>query len=247
MIDFNTQQNNHAHRSKVICVLGMHRSGTSCLAGCLQDYGLHLGDVVNAAPHNKKGNKENLTVRGINDLVLAASGGSWDQPPGTLSWNDGLRARRDELISSYANFPSWGFKDPRTLITLPFWLEALPNLHFIGTFRHPTAVAESFEKREGTDPTTAIALWKDYNLKLIEYIEIYNFPLVCFDWSYEKYCQSLLEICAHAGLNEIPAISGFSFYDSKLRHHVSARQHRVPNDIWDIYLRLESAAQAFGD
>ena len=30
----------------VICILGMHRSGTSSLAGCLQEAGLELGDVV---------------------------------------------------------------------------------------------------------------------------------------------------------------------------------------------------------
>ena len=28
-----------------VFVLGMHRSGTSCLAGCLEHCGLHLGDV----------------------------------------------------------------------------------------------------------------------------------------------------------------------------------------------------------
>ena len=42
-----------------IVILGMHRSGTSCLAGCLEELGLHLGTVITSAPHNKKGNREN--------------------------------------------------------------------------------------------------------------------------------------------------------------------------------------------
>lgn len=48
-----------------VCVLGMHRSGTSVLAGCLGNYGLYLGEVVREAPHNKEGNNENLAVRAL--------------------------------------------------------------------------------------------------------------------------------------------------------------------------------------
>lgn len=36
-------------------ILGMHRSGTSSLAGSLESAGLNLEDVVNASPHDKKG------------------------------------------------------------------------------------------------------------------------------------------------------------------------------------------------
>jgi len=32
--------------SPPILILGMHRSGTSCLAGCLEEAGLYLGDVT---------------------------------------------------------------------------------------------------------------------------------------------------------------------------------------------------------
>ena len=127
----------------------MHRSGTSCLSGCLEEHGLVLGDVVNAAPHNLKGNKENIDLRSINDDVLAQSGGAWDKPPETLIWNDSLRQRRDAHMKAYAAFPMWGFKDPRTLLALPFWQEASQNLRFIGTFRHPRDVVHSLLVRRG--------------------------------------------------------------------------------------------------
>ena len=45
-----------------VIILGMHRSGTSCLTGCLKEYGLHLGDVSESNKHNKKGNQENKEV-----------------------------------------------------------------------------------------------------------------------------------------------------------------------------------------
>ena len=239
MFKSNAQPNSQSTNSKVICVLGMHRSGTSCLIGCLQENGLYLGDVVNQAPHNKKGNKENLTVREINNLVLQASGGSWNSPPAELLWGDQSRSRRDELIASYPERSNWGFKDPRTMLTLPFWLEALPNMVFVGTFRHPAAVARSFAERDNMPLDTALALWKEYNLKLIEYQATYDFPLVCFDWSMDRYLTSVAEICKNMGLDKSPSKTVAPFYDKDLRHHHSAASKQIlGDDIMDIYASL---------
>ncbi len=64
-----------------IAILGMHRSGTSCLAGSLQQAGLYLGEVVEQAPHKKRGNRESLVIRSLNDRLLEENGGAWDSPP----------------------------------------------------------------------------------------------------------------------------------------------------------------------
>jgi len=42
----------------------------------------------------------------------------------------------------------WGFKDPRTLLTLDGWLEALPEVSLAATFRHPLSVAGSLQERK---------------------------------------------------------------------------------------------------
>ena len=42
-----------------ILMLGMHRSGTSCLTGIMQALGVHLGEVFTESTWNKKGNREN--------------------------------------------------------------------------------------------------------------------------------------------------------------------------------------------
>lgn len=95
--------------NKAVCILAMNRSGTSCLAGSLENRGLFFVDVVNYAKHNVKGNKESLDCVAINNDVMALNNGSWDQPPKRLVWNDHLRDRRDAFISSYAARPVWGF------------------------------------------------------------------------------------------------------------------------------------------
>src|ERR1700722_18071970 len=129
--------------SQVVCILGMHRSGTSCLAGSLEEAGLRLGDVFRVGQYNAKGNRENGRIMALQEAVLIHSGGSWDRPPEYVSWNDSNRAERDNIISSYTDEPVWGFKDPRTILLIDFWREALSNLTVVGTLRHPRLVAES--------------------------------------------------------------------------------------------------------
>src|SRR3954462_4719838 len=110
--------------SSVVVILGMHRSGTSCLAGTLQDCGLYLGEVYEWRPFNLKGNRENQRIMDVNDAVLNLSDGAWNRPPTQLRWDDACSAERDAIVRGMreASTGPWGFKDPRTLLTLPFWL-----------------------------------------------------------------------------------------------------------------------------
>lgn len=186
-------------RTKVLMILGMHRSGTSCLAGSLQKNGVYLGDVHTYNPHNTKGNRENPTIVQLNNEVLTANKSSWDSPPKKpLEWSDShLTEQRSVIISdmnktaSAEGCPYWGFKDPRTLLTLIFWQDSPLDINYVGTFRHPLSVATSLHKRSGMPLATGIALWDAYNSILLKQIEVGNIPLVCFDLSNEKYVDNL--------------------------------------------------------
>ncbi len=72
--------------NRLICILGMHRSGTSCVTGSLQQAGLFLGACHTWSPHNRKGNRENQDFVDLNDDVLATNDGAWDKPPRKLVW-----------------------------------------------------------------------------------------------------------------------------------------------------------------
>ena len=58
---------------RVIAILGMHRSGTSCLTGSLQEAGLELGEHHTWNPYNRKGNRENQDFVDLHDAILAAN------------------------------------------------------------------------------------------------------------------------------------------------------------------------------
>jgi len=208
--------------SQAVLILGMHRSGTSCLAGSLQEAGLYLGEVNTAAPHNAKGNRESRAIMNLQDDLLHANGGDWDTPPEQVVWQQEHRARRDAIIATYPTDRIWGFKDPRTLLTLPGWLEVLSSVRFVGTFRHPLAVAASLNARNGIAIEKSLALWTTYNRLLLDYQRQFNFPMICFDWPPERYRQRLIAIVPLLNLT-IPK-DGFSFFESTLRRNQAPNQ-----------------------
>lgn len=168
---------------RVVAILGMHRSGTSCLAGSLQVAGLELGEVFTHNPHNRKGNREHPDIMALHEAVLADNRASWHQPPpGPAAWSPALAMRRREIIVRFSDCPIWGFKDPRTLLTLDGWDEDLPHIEPVGIFRAPQAVAGSLVKRSPAqfDAALAMALWRDYNERLLECWRRRPFPLMEF-------------------------------------------------------------------
>ena len=219
--------------ARVVSIVGMHRSGTSSLAGSIEEAGLHLGDVITVAPHNEKGNRENRSIMDLQEAVLVHSGGAWDVPPERLAWTDEHRARRDAIIASYA-VPRWGFKDPRTLVTLAFWREALDDIAFVGTFRHPFLVAKSLMQRNGGELARWIALWTHYNERLLALHEQEPFPVVRFDEDDAAYRRSVEVVARHL---DLPGAAP-TFFEPLLRHHSSFEETALDERARDVYARL---------
>ena len=220
---------------RVVCIVGMHRSGTSCLAGSLEESGLHLGDVFRVGRHNLKGNRENGRIMALQEDVLVHSGGSWDRPPQRASWSDAHRAERDSIIRSYGDASIWGFKDPRTILLVDFWREALPNVMAVGTLRHPYCVAESLQKRGGGTIDEWLGLWAHYNRRLLALHDAERFPIVRFDLDEQTYRRSLMAAMEHCGLR-VPVRPGF--FDPLLRHHEMSTQVQLQAPIARLYEQL---------
>mgnify|MGYP004104874427 FL=1 len=64
----------------------MHRSGTSCLTGTIEQCGVALGEVFTENPYNKKGNRESAQIQALNNDVLETNGGAWDRPVAVTQW-----------------------------------------------------------------------------------------------------------------------------------------------------------------
>jgi hypothetical protein len=234
--------------SGALLILGMHRSGTSSLAGSLEQCGLQLGDVSHFNPSNRKGNREHPDVMSLNDRVLASSGGSWDNPPERIEWDDSLILQRDELIGKLRKASSglWGFKDPRTLLTIPFWLSGMKDCWLVGTVRHPLAVANSMEVRGGMPRPKGLFLWRTYNQRMLEIWDQTPFPIVSFDESTEEYQRSVRLLAKQFGLST--PVEGQPFFDDSMRHQLPAGMDgELTQSDWLMYQRLHSIYRSWRD
>lgn len=148
----------------IVIVVGMHRSGTSALAGLLHNNGIVMGRDNEFHPppmkENPKGFFENKRFRNINDNILSTNNyrvKSFDpyipkiNKVGTKNWN----AMKD-LINDYNNaFPIWGFKDPRTCLTLHHWLRAMVDydVRILFIIRNYEKIAASMRRRGNKEKT----------------------------------------------------------------------------------------------
>ena len=225
---------------KVVCILGMHRSGTSCLTGSLQEAGVDLGNCHSWNPHNRKGNRENQEIVDLNDAVLHSNDAAWDNPRPAIRWSTEhlQEARRLVTRSTSACF---GFKDPRTLLTLKGWAAAVPELSYIGIFRHPMNVAQSLKNRSGMPIEDGLDLWYQYNRRLCLHYSRHRFPILCFDDEESLFKQKLKKVFAKQGLYDDSKDS--QFYDSNLRTAEGDAAHRLGWQISGLYKILKTIAE----
>jgi hypothetical protein len=230
-----------ARPGRVICVLGMHRSGTSCLTGSLQQQGLFLGEHNTEAPWNRKGNRENGRILNLHEDILEKSGGSWVMPPPAVEWQLEHFETARKLLAEYQGYPVWGFKDPRNLLTISGWRRLLPDLELVGIFRHPLKVAQSLKKRSNDwlDVDEGLALWKIYNERLVELRRENSFPLVCFDEEAGALQEKLRQAGKMLGLKPYPP--GEPFFTDDLRH-APAEGGPLPPDLKMLYEELRTLA-----
>lgn len=160
-----------------IIVLGMHRSGTSAVAGMLSKLGVDMGLdlMIGEADTNPMGYYEDRPIMKLNEDIFALWGGSWDRVPPTNALQlhavpSGLVERIKGYLDERGQHPGvWGWKDPRTVCTLPIYLPLLENPKIIIVRRDHDAVLDSLDKREKKKTRAECkALIDIYNARLNE-------------------------------------------------------------------------------
>ena len=157
---------------QALVVLGMHRSGTSAVAGCLQRLGVEFGPrLMPATADNERGYYEHIDVVNLHDRLLMALDRGWDSttPWPAHWWEDEARTGRfrAELLAllerDYGSAPLWSIKDPRMCHLLPWWRPVWPLLDTVPIYlivvRDPREVAASLARRAGKSPTKSHVLW----------------------------------------------------------------------------------------
>ena len=193
-----------------VVVLGMHRSGTSCLAGMLAAGGVASAGEAVRNWDNARGHHEMLDVVRLDEAVLAHSGGHWLSPPADVRWTAAHAEARDAVLrATIAGRPAL-LKDPRMLLVLPFWRASAVPFRAIGIVRHPLAVARSLAAWREMPLADGLALWIAHARALAADRAQHGYPVVDFEQPKDAV------IAAVAA--EFPAADG-SAYEEQLVHH----------------------------
>jgi hypothetical protein len=158
-------------KKMALVVLGMHRSGTSSVAGALAMLGAQPPKTLLApSDDNPKGFWESWEIIQLNDRILQA-GESW--------WNDWRRFDqakisdahrlafqadiRSTLMAEFGEADTIVVKDPRCCRLWSFWEPALQDAGYeplyVLPIRSPIEVARSLNARNGFNITEGLILW----------------------------------------------------------------------------------------
>lgn len=175
--------------SKIIVVLGMHKSGTSLIAGILYRFGINIGErLVGNNWSNPLGHYEDLDFLDLNNRILHEAGGNWMNPPSKLSilsQNNKFKREIRTIINNKNKNKIWGWKDPRTSLTIELIVPYLTNPHFIVCNRNVNSIAESLCRRNNISLYRGRRLTEIYYNRIDDFFHKYkNFTKI--DISYEE-------------------------------------------------------------
>lgn len=167
--------------SRCFVVLGMHRSATSLIAKGLHMAGVFMGkNFLQADSGNPQGYFEDSDFVNVNKWLLTKAGGDWYNVPkeeairklGEDRW---VRREISTLVRSRsASHKLWGWKDPRTVLTIKLFLPYLPEHFFFVAFRKPEDCAGSMARRDGTVGQNNLVVVHEYNRRLMDFLREQN-------------------------------------------------------------------------
>ena len=157
---------------RCVVVMGMHRSGTSAMAGALRQVGLRFASqLVAPSKDNPKGHFEDATVLALHERILAELNSSWSDVRELDLSAPGVRealaphvsALGRHLRDQFADSSLFALKDPRLTHLAPLWSEVFDQAqivpHYVVIVRPPQEVAASLATRECFDPALSHVLW----------------------------------------------------------------------------------------
>jgi len=248
-----------------VCITGMHRSGTSLVANLTRSCGLYLGqedELLPPSPDNRDGYWENRRFVSLNDEILLTLGSAWDTLSATVTegWPfaerfNSLRVRAEILVGEFVDHEPWGWKDPRTSLTLPFWqsLDGIQMPFWLGRgqklkvvlcLRDPLEVFASLRDRTFTPSLSGLDLWLTHNRRILDASLPGDRIVTHYDAYFRNAGDELRRVLDFAGLQVSPEVIAASArsVSPSLRHKRSSisslRSANLAPEVIDLYAAL---------
>jgi len=238
----------------ITIVLGMHRSGTSLVAGILHFNKVSMGTYESfwprPLPQNPKGFYENYDFRKINDTILKESDYNTKDYKIRIPIPEpsrGIKKKMIKTVGSYeSKFTNWGWKDPRTCLTISNWIEVLKEMNLIEKVniifvsRKSLSVARSLKNRNAIPLLQGVNLWKIYTERAINFCELSDIPTLYL--SFEKIlkepvseCEKLFNFLSQPFNKNIVS----NFVEKKISTNSTGESLDLPEDILALEHKIE--------
>lgn len=179
---------------KSVVVLGLARSGTSVLAAMLRAIGVDMGSSVRDKA-NPYGSIEDHDFAQLHKKIFDLAGDKTYWRPPTAEAILALKQQCDPWIRELVENKSrgkqvWGWKHPRSILTLDLFLPHVENPHLIAIFRNPLDIANSSVehtknyKADKVDFFQALSLANFYYGEMFKALERHQ-ALPCINVSFE--------------------------------------------------------------
>ena len=236
-----------------VCITGAHRSGTSMVTRALNLLGLFLGpedDISTRAEDNPEGFWENIQFVRLNDEILAQHRGAWDMPPNLrMGWElhpsmTPYYHKAQQLVKNFKGHPIWGWKDPRSALTIDFWQKILPNQKVVICVRNPLEVVQSLSKRGYSSPVFSFNLWLSYNEHLVATIAPENRIITHFESYFVNPRAELERVSSFLGISfsEEQITAALASISLPLRHNkvgvLDILQYNPPFEMLKLYQKM---------
>ena len=227
----------------IVTVLGMHRSGTSLVTRLLNLMGVFLGsadDLIPADRHNERGYWEHTAIVSLNDEILHRCGGNWHQPPRFVdgwAFDPDLASLRQSarsfVVGTFENQRIWGWKDPRTCLTLPFWQTVVLPTHIVICLRNPLEVVHSIQKSHNLMFDHVSRLWLTYVSSSFRYSQGVNRFVLFYEDLMQNPQRYITRLAHFIGRSDL--VEDKQWMDTALREVANELRHHcfLPVDVID--------------
>jgi hypothetical protein len=230
----------------VVCLVGMHRSGTSLCANVLQALGVDMAEGAGASPDNARGHWERACVNDLNDQVFALFARGWASASHALAlplhWREDPRVQNigqalldfvaPRVAASCAAGVTWGVKDPRIARLLPLWRQVFLGANvaprFVICVRDPAQVARSLHVRDHFTREHAEYRWLIYNTDAVAGIGPDPVCVIPYEHWFERPLETAARLATWAGVAAPQPEALSAIIDASLRHDGQDEQRARP-------------------
>ena len=152
-------------------ILGMHRSGTSLVAGMFYKLGFDFGNsdkLIKPDVHNPNGYYENVDIINSNKKILHGFFGRLNYIIYCDFKNNFKRYKKNQFLIDKieAKYKDCYVKDNRFCLTTKYWPKKIKFIIFV--VRSPISIARSLKRRNYISNFLALKLWRIHILSAIK-------------------------------------------------------------------------------